>query len=221
MEAREPGWKAREAVKRAERARQRAEERAAVIAKYGSEAAATAPCERERVLNAATAHLARKFKKTYANGTFSVDGLDGWTGDIGDVPASVIEAVTNAMPMPTTIRQAKDECEYWERRDREIDAVHGFTGERQVGLAAEARWDLVRKLYERDMPISTIDDMHARLQFVAASEWKDDACDAAPSLLEAFERLVMSTAAARPRKTSRQPRKSEAGQFDLFNTTEG
>ena len=220
MEAKQPGWKAQQAAQRAERARQQAEERAAVIAKYGSEKAATAPCERERILIAATAHLARKFKKTYANGTFTVDGLDGWNGGIGDTPASVIEAVSNAMPMPTTIRQAKEECEYWDRRNREIDAVYGFTGERQVGLAAEARWELVRKLYERDMPISTIDDMHARLQFIAASEWKDDACDAAPSLLEAFERLVLNPEpTAEPMapkaKPTRKP-KTDRRQFELF-----
>jgi len=192
MDAKEPGWKAKQAAQRAERDRRQAEERTAVIAKYGSEEAATAPCERERTLNAATAHLARKFKKTYANGTFTVDGLDGWNGGIGDAPASVIEVVSNALPMPTTIREAKEEHEYWEARDREIDAVYGFTGNRQVGLAAEARWDMVRKLYERDMPILTVDDMHARLQFVAASDWREDACDAAPSLLEAFERLVVN-----------------------------
>ena len=192
VEAKEPGWKAKKAADRAEKAIRDAEERAAALAKYGSEEAVKAPCERERTLNAATAHLAGEFKKTYANGTFTVDGLDGWSGGLDDAPASVIEAVSNAMPMPTTIREAKEEHEYWEARDREIDAVYGSHGNRQVGLAAAARWEMVRKLYERDLPILSVDDLHARLQFVAASDWIDDICDAMPSLLEAFARLVVA-----------------------------
>lgn len=191
METKEPGWKAKQAAERADRSRHQAEERAAVIAQYGSEEAAIAPCQRERALNVATVHLARRVEKASAGGAFFVGTLDGWSGGIGEPPASVIEAVSAALPMPATIREAKEEHEYWESRNREVDAIHGFTGDVQLGLAAEARWGLVRNLYERGMPIRTVDDMHVRMQLVATSEFNDTAADAAPVLLEAFERLVI------------------------------
>ncbi len=196
VEAREPGWKARRSAERNKRNRDQAEERISVIAKYGSEDAATAPCERERVLDDACAHLVRRVIKTDSRGKLSMDTLDGWAGGVDDPPASVIEAVSSALPMPTTIREAQEECVYWETRNREIDAIHGFTGDRQLGLAAEVRWGLVRGLYERGLPILDLDDIHARLQFVASSEFNCDAADAAPALLEAFERLVINAGLA-------------------------
>jgi hypothetical protein len=51
MEKEEPGWKAKETAKRAERRRQRAAEQAEVIARYGSKEAVLAPCSREQRLN--------------------------------------------------------------------------------------------------------------------------------------------------------------------------
>lgn len=150
--------------------RRDAKERAAIIAKYGSKKAATAPCERERALNAATAHLARKVRKTYANGIFTVDTLDGWNSGIDDPPASVIEAVSNALPMPTTIQEASEEHEYWEARNREIDIVCGPIGERVVGLAAQARWDIVRDLLETGLRASNLDEVLIRQRYLVERE---------------------------------------------------
>ncbi len=194
MEVKQLGLKSKQAEARAERERQQSAERAAVLEKYGSEEAATAPCERECTLNAATAHLARTVMKTFSNGTFPWNTLDGWSGGIGEgeMPASVIDAVTAALPMPTTIREAKAEHVCWRRRDQEIDAIYGFAGDMQVGLAAQARWELVRKGYEQAFLIRSLDDLHCRLLFAANSDWKDEVCDAGPSILDAFERLVLT-----------------------------
>lgn len=190
METQEPGWKAKQARARAEKKRREAEQRAAVIAKYGSEEAATLPCERERALNKATAHMRRREPKTFANGVFTMSTLDGWDG-LRDMPPSLVEAVTTALPMPATVREARAECEYWDARNREIDAVLGFTGDRQIGLAAQARWDVIRPLYERDMPIASVDDLHVRLDFAVNDETHPDQ-ETMVSILDGFERVVMS-----------------------------
>ena len=75
MEAAHPGWKAEQAAgKRAKVAAWKVR-RAALIARYGSIDAATAPCERERLILAAVARW-----RTVRDNPRWTHALDGWTG---------------------------------------------------------------------------------------------------------------------------------------------
>ncbi|MBP2291022.1 hypothetical protein [Azospirillum rugosum] len=195
MEAKQPGWKAKQAEARAERTRREADERAAAIARYGSLEQAKQPCPREQRLNEATAHLKRTISKEYANGTFDVDSLDGWTGGFDDkMPDSVMAAVAGAYPMPSTLRDARDEALYWTGRNRELERVWTepgsiFGADSYLGLAADARRMLVDDLWRKG-PIATLDDLQVRIECAASEEWRDLASDAMPGILEAFNRLV-------------------------------
>ncbi|AWJ86338.1 hypothetical protein TSH58p_22755 (plasmid) [Azospirillum sp. TSH58] len=192
MEAREPGWKAKQAAARAEQIRKEAAEREAVLAKYGSEQKAKLPNERERLLNKAVSHLWRKIGKDYANGTFSVDSLDGWTGSYGDkMPDTVRAAVETAYLMPVTLREAQDEYRFWRERDRELERVWCAPGEvggdTYLDLPALAREQIINDMLRKG-PIATLDDLLVRIEM--AVELDGFAEDAAPSILEAFKRLV-------------------------------
>lgn len=192
MEEREPGYKARQAAERAERHRREEEYRASVVAKYGSVEAALAPSPPERALLAATAHLERKAWKEFANGRFRVDTLDGWDDPmvIDEPPARVVEAVSNAYPLPQTVVEAAAEVAHWEMREQEITAAGHYQHDYVLSLACELRRHLVRKLYESGLPAHSVDDVHARLKLAARSEVEPPA-DTLTALLSDFERVVM------------------------------
>jgi len=171
MESREPGWKAKKAAEYAERERREAEELAAILARYGSEEAALAPCEREKVLIAATAHLVRMEWKNYANGRFEIETLDGWHDGIAqEIPASVVQAVSAAYSLPATVTEAYAEWQYWEGRDREIGLINDNTGDTNLGLAAEARREVVRRLFKTELRARSLAEVILRQRVVVESE---------------------------------------------------
>lgn len=193
MEAKQPGWKAQQAAARADRIRREAEEREAIIRRYGSERSGKLPNERERRLNRATKHLRRRIRKDYSNGTFTLDSLDGWTDSFHEeVPTSVREAITAAFPMPTSLREARDEYGFWQARDRELERLYCLPGETggdtYLSLPALARRKVIDDML-RNGPILTLDDLLVRLE--DAAEDHHCAADAAPATLEAFQRLVI------------------------------
>ncbi len=196
MEAKEPGWKAKQAAARVDRLKREAAEREAAIAKYGSERAAKMPTARELVLNKATAHLKRKVQRPGFNGRpYAADTLDGWSWLSGTMPNSVRLAVADAYPMPTTLREAREEYRSWRVRDRELERVWCPPGEcggdTYLSLPASARMDVVSALWRKG-PIVTLDDLLVRIE--VGVEDKDWADEAAPSILEAFNRLVLGGA---------------------------
>jgi hypothetical protein len=163
MEKEEPDWKAKQAAERAERLRKRKAELAEIIARYGSKEAALAPCPREQLLIDATRHLARKEWKQYVNGRAQMDTLDGWDG-FKDSPQSVIDAVSAAYPLPRTVTEAKAECDYWQNRNHELELVYGNNiGDTMVGLAAQAREEIVRKLFRYGLPAETVAEVEMRV----------------------------------------------------------
>lgn len=196
MEAREPGWKAKQAA-HADRIRQEAAERESVIAKYGSEQKAKLPNEQEQLLNKAVDHLRRKIRKEYVNGTFSEDSLDGWTGSYVDkMPDTVRAAVETAYPMPANLREAQDEYRLWRARDRELERVWCAPGEvggdTYLELPAIARERIIGDLLRKG-PIATLDDLLVRIEEAAGEG--GDAEGAIDSILEGFKRLVPNTTA--------------------------
>ena len=217
-------WESREAYeafcvrqaaqREAERARY-APQRAAVLAKYGSEAAAIARDPREQALHDAAApwlegpHVPNAGYE-YLAGRWHAS-MGGWTRYSSGSPAAECRAaIEAALPLPSTVREARDELWYWDERDHEIQhAIEGW-GDEHLDLPAAYRRSLVIKLYRDELPVVTLDDLHLRLQFAASSDWKADAAEVATSNLDGFERLVLSGASVPPRAAadvqSEQPR---------------
>ncbi|CAA2161166.1 hypothetical protein MBRA_06326 [Methylobacterium brachiatum] len=89
----------------------RADARAAVIARYGSEAAALAPCDRERALREGTWSL------VMPGDPETGPSLSGWRdGPVSTMPPEVRREVSAAIPRPATLAEAETEAAYWRER---------------------------------------------------------------------------------------------------------
>ncbi len=209
-------WESKTAYDRtcAERARYEAErrhhapERAAVLQKYGSEAAALARDAREQALHdAALPWLEGPFVPP--PGARSPAGrwhseMGGWSDSVfrGHPVDGCRAAIEAALPMPRTVREAMEETRYWEGRDAELRHALEIWGDYQLDLPARYRLETVQRLYEYDLPIASVDDLHLRLQLVAADDESDlfDSQRCATDCLDAFERLVLNVGKAGRRK---------------------
>ena len=191
MEEKEPGYKAREAAKRAEKVQAWSLRKAAIIARYDSVEAAAAPCWREKLILAAVAPWRTVQRRPYERWT---DKLDGWRDALKGyrhAPARVIAAIAGAYPMPMTFAEAKAESDYWEARDNELrdvfskDGSGDDLGDTALDFAASLRADMVRDLAERDLPVTTLADLFRDLttlveQQAAAPAPSPTAAPAAP-----------------------------------------
>ncbi|MBE7201176.1 MAG: helix-turn-helix domain-containing protein [Parafilimonas terrae] len=89
----------------------RAEARTAILARYGSEAAALTPCDRERALREATWSL------VMPGDPEAGPSLMGWRdGPIATMPPEVRREVSAAIPLPATLTAATAEAAYWRER---------------------------------------------------------------------------------------------------------
>jgi hypothetical protein len=190
MEQQEPGYKAREAAKRTEQARDRAAFREAVIRKYGSKEAAVAPDLMEQAIEAAAAPFKRQKMKTYANGVFETETLDGWTDIYGSEkpPHRVRRAIEEAIPLPTTIAAAKAEYDTWRERDNELQAVWGGNADSQLSLACELREKLVEDLLETGLRAATLADLIIRQRHAIDGDYHER--EIMQAVLEDLEHLA-------------------------------
>ena len=187
-------YQAAAAARREDDWRRTETERKAVIARYGSREAALARSDREQILHDAVADLlVRHDPDVDPPGRWHAS-LDGWDRSILHPSAAVLARIERAFPLPTTVRQAKDEFEYWKLRSTELEMLLGRPGDTQLDLPAICRARRVQALYERELPIRSIDDLHLRLQFSVNPEWADDTGEALPQILEAFEALIIAPA---------------------------
>jgi hypothetical protein len=199
------GWPSREAYDKYQAAaaarrendwRRTEAERDAVIARYGSREAALARSDLEQTLHDAVSDLlVRHTPDTAPPGRWHAS-LDGWDRSLLHPSPTVLARIEQALPLPATVRQAKDEFDYWTRRSHELEMLMGRPGDSQLDLPAICRARRVQGLYERELPIRSIDDLHLRLQCAVAPEWADDTGQALQLILDAFEALVVAPAAA-------------------------
>ncbi len=181
-DAADRSWKAEQAARRRAKIAAWTIRRAALIAKYGSIDAATAPCERERLILAAVARW-----RTVRDNPRWTHALDGWTGWAlaarKEVPAHVIEAIEQAYPLPTTFAQAKAEHDYWTDRNQELEDAFSDDGDsfgdNELDLPTAIHAELVRALAEHELPVTTLADLHARFAMYRESESNDDRVEAA------------------------------------------
>jgi hypothetical protein len=163
-EAKEQQAKA-EAERKQEHDRIRVDEldRTAVIKRYGSEAAVLAPCDREKLLKAAV----RQWSKFCTR--------NEWTSSICSCrylhsilirkkPSThVIDAISQAFPLPETLDGAIAEQAYWERRVRETALVRPGWFFDNGDLTIQIRQHVLRSLIDT-MPARSVRDVLARLQ---------------------------------------------------------
>ena len=207
-DAADRSWKAEQAARRRAKIAAWTIRRAALIAKYGSIDAATAPCERERLILAAVARW-----RTVRDNPRWTHALDGWTGWAlaarKEVPAHVIEAIEQAYPLPTTFAQAKAEHDYWTDRNQELEDAFSddgdLPGNNELDLPTEIRAEIVRALAEHELPVTTLANLHARFAMYRESESKNDTIEAAlfrdigaMALLESQVSNVTTTSAPSP-----------------------
>jgi hypothetical protein len=197
MEQREPGWKAKQAEANANRAMERAAKRREILERYGSEEAAMARDPREQALhNAALPWLEGPFQpngdEPHLVGRWH-RRMGGWElYQFRAEPADPCRAaLLAAIPLPTTIREAREEAQYWEIRDDELCHVFEDWNDTSLDLPAAWRRNKVRDMWTKELPIVTLDDILVRLEYAAEEIGMRTVCDAVPSILDAFRTLVM------------------------------
>ena len=115
----------------------RAEARAAIVARYGSEAAALAPCVRERALRDATWTL------VVQGDPDTGPSLMGWRdGPAASMPAEVRRSVSAVLPLPDGLDAAMAEAAYWTERAETRAALNGPS----LPLWVQARMAIVEEI---------------------------------------------------------------------------
>jgi hypothetical protein len=189
-------YQAAAAVRRENDWRKTEAERDIVLERYGSREAGLARNDREQLLHDAVADLlVPHIPDADPPGRWHAS-LGGWDRSSFAPPSErVMARIEQAFPLPNSVREAKDEFEYWRQRSNELEMLMGRPGDSQLDLPAICRTQRVQALYERELPIRSIDDLHLRLQFAVNPEWSDDTGQALPDILEAFETLVIAPVA--------------------------
>lgn len=190
-EADEPGSLIRAARDRRSQAARTTDERAAVIARYGSEQAAIGPTELERLFVEAAEHLSDPDE---SGGIDPWSPLTGWSLPWHDIPAALREAVSAACPLPITILDARDEALAWEMRKSELTLLTDGPGRAVLSTACTARHRIVEDLWRKDLVARDPADLEARLDYWA-SRGGDDRSGYAVALADL--RRLMATGALR------------------------
>lgn len=192
-----------------------ADERAAIIARYGTAAKASARDELEQALHDAVAEWLEPQTGCKPKGRWS-KSLDGWTQFqmLDKATARAISAIKAALPLPATIPAAIAELNAWRARNHEIElALEDYSGNGGLDLPAEMRCDILRRMIEAEMPAADIADVIARLEYAEESCCVSTASDMADTVLADLRRLLPVLTKPRKRKAnSRTP----AGQPDLL-----
>lgn len=173
MERKEPGYKARQKTNRIMAELDRAEERAVLIAKAGSLKKALADNPAEAAINRSVAKFQKHVRKKYANGTFEVFSLDGWTNEMEQPSERVLHAVRNAIDLPTTISAAAIEHECWVKRDRERQLLTNTLGDTALSLGCALRRDLIYKLLRYELRAASLDDVIVRQRLTIEEDGDD------------------------------------------------
>jgi hypothetical protein len=155
----------------AEQAAEHEKERDGVIARYGSAAAVLVPCEREKLLKASV----RQWSKFYTTGapewTTSICRCVDLATILGRKKLThIVDAISQAYPLPETVEEATSELAYWKRRVREtalarlgLDQGYGWMYFHGGDLTIRIRQHVLRGLIDT-MPARTVQDVLARMQ---------------------------------------------------------
>lgn len=175
-EAEDPGAMIRAARARHGEAGRMDGERAAIVARYGSLAAAADPSPIESLFIAAAAHLADPDLPALDGEEALPSGagddpwapLAGWSVPWHDIPAALAEAVSTVCPLPTSVGDARAEALTWEQRKREREILADGPGKAALPTACAARHRLVEDAWRRDLSVRNPAEFEARLDYWAS-----------------------------------------------------
>lgn len=134
-----------------------------VLREYGSEAAVFEPTEWERALDAACDRYVVRGETT----GWRLGSLSGWDR-FGDPPAHIVEAVSNAYPMPANVQEAWSEFQAWEKLGRDREARGTGCGDHSAPVDARRR--LIEWMLDT-MPAHSLNDVRARMSWL---EWRNE-----------------------------------------------
>lgn len=181
-EEREPGHKAREAAKKAERDARDAVRKAEVLAQYGSEAALFARTEREALLDEAIAPLVGEWDywaDDEGNRHRTAEEIDGHRSKWGtwyfeDITPAIRDAVSTAYPWPSSLSSALRELQYWDRLRWDRGLLSG--GEWNHYPEVSCRVELLEYALKCGQPAATWEDLEARFawkRYDFSRQWID------------------------------------------------
>ncbi|AMJ59391.1 winged helix-turn-helix domain-containing protein [Bosea sp. PAMC 26642] len=194
-EAREPGYKAKEAQKAAARDKRRQERRAAVLKRFGSLDLVFALNPIEAALwKAATPFATRKVYRGWIGGaktltpfTVELGGSDEFRF-LKTASPGCVDAIRSAWPMPAPLAKALAESRMW--RDLSDDRQAFVDGEYRHHREVDARIELVEhELNTR--PGTSWDDMQARFdwkRFEWERQWIDPTEESEDSIVSTLRR---------------------------------
>ena len=160
QEGEDPGSVIRTLRRRRDSAGRQESARAALIERYGGEAAALGPLPWERVFIAAAAALAAAGDE---DDPFAP--LAGWCVPWHPLPEGLRQAVIAAQPLPAAVVEARDECLAWERRRDELALLGIGPGSAALPTACAARHRIALEMWRKELPAVTAEDLVARLEF--------------------------------------------------------
>ena len=198
MEQQEPGYGARMAREAAERRQRQKDELAELLRRYGSMEALEADNAMQAAVEAAVAPYKGKVKHRFANGVFEIDGLDGWYDGlfIDRAPDRVKAAIVDALPMPSTVTEAKAEYDAWEARDRELGLAWDRLDDTQLSLPCRIRCEMVRQMLDTGLRARSLEEVLVRQRHLVERGHHDEAIERA--VLADLEHLAGEDRASEP-----------------------
>lgn len=212
MEAKEPGWKAEQARRRADREAKRLARCRELLAEYGSEKAVFAPNDLERRLRRALAPLRDKWH--------GMDGFKDWVS--GNPTPAMWEAIRKAGPLPDTLQGVWDEFKGWERLG---DDRVTFDPYYDMPAHVRAREAALSHLLDR-MPAPNVEGVRTRLDWLAhvtaldyARNPEDDT--ALVEVLRADFAAIAAGMQPAPQDEPQRPAQRRAAVMDLLSASPG
>ncbi len=170
-----------------------------VLAEYGSEAAVFSPTGWERALDAACDRYVVHGETT----GWRLGSLSGWDR-FGDPPAHIVEAVSNAYPMPANVQEAWSEFQAWEKLGRDREARGTGCGDHSAPVDARRR--LIERVLDT-MPSHSLNDVRARMSWL---EWRNELGSASD---QKGDRVRLATLRADIERMGQRLREQDAGAF--------
>ena len=111
-------------------------------------------------------------------------------------PEACKSAIEAALPLPKTIREARDEWRYWNERDDELCHALEQWGEEQLDLPAAYRRETVRRLAETELSAVSFTDLLERSRLYQTIENLD--ADIECTIHRDLEQLVAEMGVGHP-----------------------
>lgn len=161
-------------------------EREEVLRRYGGFESVQAWTEHEKRLRAAVNQWSVFERPPYQRWTASIDGCSSAFGTPFASPR-VVQALSTAYALPTTITAAEAEYTFWRRRDRDLGLAYEDTTDTHLDLPCEIRYQIVARLLDTGLHANSISELIMRQK--RAIEWDEPRLDVGKAILRDLMRL--------------------------------